>query len=92
MTDVFGCDESCVIEPGEHPFVKKKTVIAYEKTRSLSSTQQDLILKNPTLCPALDPVSKTLLARIQDGAFILDLTPQKYQAIIKDSLKQQQKK
>ncbi len=27
----FGCDENCVIEVGEHPFVKHKTVIAYEK-------------------------------------------------------------
>jgi hypothetical protein len=79
----FGCDENCMIMPGEHPFVAHKTVVAYELGLLLSQEQQQAILKNAALCPQKDPVSEALLAKIQRGALVSDLTPQKLQDIIR---------
>lgn len=75
-------DENCVIEPGEHPFVKHKTVIAYEKARLLSIAQQQQVEK---LCPAGPPASAALLDKIQLGALKSDLMVAKYQEIIRAS-------
>lgn len=77
------CDENCVIEPGEHPFVIRKTVIAYEKALVFDAATQ---ARAERLCHRHPPVSAELLARIQQGACASDLTPQKIAKAIRASM------
>jgi hypothetical protein len=88
-THRFPCDENCIVEPGEHPYVKQKTVVAYEHGMLFGLKQQQGILSNPTLCPPHQPVSSALLAKIQAGALSSDLTKQALQSIIGDSMTRQ---
>lgn len=80
------CDENCVIEAGEHPFVAHKTVIAYEKALIFTVDQQATANR---LCRRYGPVSAELLARIQQGACVSDLTPMKIVKAIRASMVKQ---
>jgi|ERR1019366_1845646 hypothetical protein len=80
------CDESCVVEVGEHPFVKHKTVVAYEKARSCDPKVQAMFKSNAS---RRDPVSADLLKRIQEGALKSDLTVKKYQKLVAASVAKQ---
>lgn len=81
-----GCDENCIIEPGEHSFVHNKTVIAYERAIVLDVQQQKTVV---SLCPSRDAVSPVLLKRIQEGALVSDLSSPKIQGMIKASMDRQ---
>lgn len=66
-------DRSCVVQPGEHPFVQEATCIAYRHGRHLSLQQ----LQAMAMAGALqmrEPVSEALLARIRQGARESDFT------------------
>jgi hypothetical protein len=76
-------DESCVIIPADHSWVKQRTVIAYERGKILSKADQDIVDGMPAQCPRKTPVSAALLRRIQDGAIQSDLTPQRIQKRIR---------
>ena len=84
-----GCDENCIILPGEHPFIAHETVIAYEKALVWDRAKQAFVDANPKLCPPMAPVSEALLAKIQSGALISDLMPQKMQTMVRDSMARQ---
>lgn len=75
-------DENCIVEVGEHPFVKHKSVVAYEKARLLKPAEQAQVA---CLCPSGPRVSAALLEKIQLGGLKSDLLVQKYQARIKQS-------
>jgi hypothetical protein len=79
------CDTSCVIRPGEHPFVRNETVVEYR--RGLLGPQKawdDLVRCGGA--KAHDPVSAPLLLRIQEGALASRFTVQAFQRIIRDLL------
>ncbi|MGE5343067.1 MAG: hypothetical protein ACM3SY_16455 [Candidatus Omnitrophota bacterium] len=59
-----GRDESCILIPGDHPFVKHKSVINYEYSRIIfiSDLKQYLLVDQLKLS---DPVNPELLKRIQ---------------------------
>ena len=84
-----GCDENCVIVPGDHSWVKHPTVIAYERGKMLDKKQQAAIYGMPSVCPRKASVSAELLKRVQDGALKSDLTPQEIQVAIKAHLSAQ---
>ena len=67
-------DESCNVEPGEHPFVKHRTVVEYRGAKRVSARQLDQLLANTRL-ELREPVSQELLARIRAGAAISDFIP-----------------
>lgn len=83
-----GVDENCIAEAGDHPFIKHKSVVLYEQGRLFSPDHLAKTLALPE-CSERAPVSPALLARIQAGALKSDLTKQKYQAIIEDSMARQ---
>lgn len=81
----IGCDESCVIEPGEHPFVIKKSYVFYR--RGLFLTRPEFQKLEQMGCiKDREPVSKELLIRIQRGALHSDFAAQEFQAMVRDSL------
>lgn len=78
------CDLTCVIEPHEHPSVRRRSFVNYEAGRVLSEAMQEALFRL-ALCDLQEPASPALIARIQDGALTSDFTPQKQQKIIVES-------
>lgn len=85
MTDATTCpDQTCVIHPGEHTYVRKETCIFYGMAKIVSDQSLELQLSQGRL-KLHDPVDSTLLQRIRDGCIMSKQTPQ----IVKDILKNQ---
>jgi hypothetical protein len=82
----FGCDESCIIEDGEHPFVHGRTVLSYPHAKSITLAEQAYILANPTLAVPHRPVSPELLARIQNAVVTSRLVAGKLRAAVRASI------
>ena len=80
------CDETCIMEVGDHPSITHRTVIYYAKIRDVAAAHQEVMLKNPQMAPAGAPVSNALLRRIQDGALASDFVSERRQKAIKASL------
>lgn len=76
-----GCDETCIVEPGEHPFVRRKTVVRYSGARVLKreNLAGALAMEHSDgsgfVCPRRDDLSPELLLRVQVGATTSRLTP-----------------
>jgi len=81
-----GCDLSCEVQTGEHPFVTRDSVVAYERGQLVAITtirrMQDL-----GFYQAMEPVSLHLLRRIQEGALISEHTLNKLRDLIRLSLR-----
>jgi hypothetical protein len=84
-TPHVGCDRSCVVLPGEHPFVVHETVVAYRRGRVFTpkayAAMQSLGCSNPWC-----DLSPELLLRIQQGALISPATRGKLKKMIEDAL------
>jgi hypothetical protein len=74
-----GCDATCLVNVGEHPFVVRQTVVGYKWARVADPAMQ---AKFKSQADSYDPVSMSLLKRIQQGALTSDLTPQKVQKLV----------
>lgn len=79
-----GCDESCIVRRGDHPFVTHDSFIAYARGQILSTNNWILLQRYG--CTIRDPVSPELLDRIRHGALASDFTPQKLQRIVQTAL------
>lgn len=66
-------DRSCVVNPGEHPFVQEPTCVAYRHGRHLSLRQLQAMADTGAI-QRREPVSEALLARIRQGARDSDFT------------------
>lgn len=70
------CDESCIVQPGDHPFVKHPTIVAYQ--RAFIQLNDELEAKRSAGSLRMrEPLSASLLLRIQQGALISKATPNK---------------
>lgn len=72
-------DRSCVLDAGDHPFVRHKTVIAYHDART--GTQAALREHSGMVHPR-EPVSAAILSRIQQGALKSAFLRPKFRAMI----------
>lgn len=61
-------DPTCVINGGEHPFVRHDTAVCYSDVRSITQAQLDVAMIHRAAFPR-EPVSADLLKRIRDGFF-----------------------
>jgi hypothetical protein len=82
---VPGCDETCVVKVGEHPWVRHDSVIAYARAQLLSRQAIDVLKKLGCYAPK-EPVSAQLLLRIQRGALESPYMKQRYQAQVRETL------
>ncbi len=64
-------DASCMIQPGEHPFVTKQTCINYREARLTSIDTIAQGIKGRVLLP-IQAASPELLHRIRQGAYQSD--------------------
>jgi len=78
----FGADENCVVHPGDHPFIKKPSVMAYMDAKPCPISGQKLILSSNAF-PRHARVSDDLLSRIMTGALKSDDTKQRIQQMVK---------
>jgi hypothetical protein len=74
-------DATCVIQPGEHPFVKQETVARYDQTHICP--QERIPNLEGVITKRLDPLSPALLARMQQGALASPQTPENIKALLK---------
>jgi hypothetical protein len=80
-----GCEETCIIRRGEHPFVKHDTIVAYQRGQWLSRADWDQLQKLG-FCQPHSSLTPSLLLRIQRGALDCDLTPIGFLEIIRASM------
>jgi hypothetical protein len=83
-------DDTCIVLPGEHRFVRHKTVLAYKHARVFPPDAQARTLASG-LCRPHDPVTPALLDRIQRGALASDFTPGNVQALVRESMAKQRR-
>ncbi|MEK6711853.1 MAG: hypothetical protein AABZ64_14885 [Nitrospinota bacterium] len=80
-----GCDESCVINPGDHASITRKSIVAYQFGQVFSERMYATALESRIL-KERGKISKELLKRVQAGALHSIYVPEKFQRMIRDSL------
>jgi len=69
-------DKTVVIQPGEHPFVDRPTVVFFADTRFASLALLEAAV-NQGIASQHDPLDPALLKRVQAGLLASPLTPTK---------------
>gem|GEM_PF-2236320 len=80
-----GCDESCIVEPGEHPLVNVKTYVVYRRGHVMTRVHIKA-LESLGCYSEQTPVTVDLLRRIQEGALASPYCVQGLQSRIRNSL------
>lgn len=62
-----GKDRSCIIQPGEHPWVTKESCVRYRQERLITLEEFNRCVKSQNI-NLQEPVSAALLRRIHAGA------------------------
>ena len=76
-------DEACIIEVGEHEFIKHTSYIYYEKIQFVDYEHVKQCVNSGVYRKAT-PVSATLLDKIIAGIFTSSFIPRKFKVIFKD--------
>ena len=79
-------DSTCVLQPGDHPFISHTSVIFYQDARELDLTLVEKALTTGIkdfVCQAHDPCSEHLLRRIRQGLIASKHTPKGIKALCK---------
>ena len=84
-------DTTLVLEPGEHPFINRKTAVSFDllmeiEVDKLDKLEQLSALGQGSKFQRHSPTSDNLLQRIVDGALKSDLTPKGMVKILKARL------
>jgi hypothetical protein len=75
------CDESCVLNPGDHPFIRESSVICYRAGQLFTSPQIEGFIAGGLW--AMDkPVSPEVLERIRVGAVISKFTKEDFKTLL----------
>jgi len=60
-------DQTCILQPGEHPFIRKRTIVYYEDAREVPNAHLEGLAATGMLVRQ-DDVAPQLLAKIRQGA------------------------
>ena len=74
MSTDRGLDPSCILNPGEHPFVEHPTCLRYDMARIVTDADLERYVSSNTI-KVRDPVSKVVLSRIRQGAATTEQIP-----------------
>lgn len=77
-------DETCIIEPGEHPFVVRQTTVCYNRLAECPAENVGSLERS--IVKWYDRLSDNLLKRILQGALDSDQTIDKYKELIATEL------
>jgi hypothetical protein len=59
-------DQACIVEPGEHPYVQKRTCVNYKDAKRLKTSDLERLIASRHL-KCSDPVPAKLLQKIRDA-------------------------
>ena len=76
-------DSSCILRPGDHPWIRHETCVSYRDGRVVSEKILDEAAAAGHL-EMVQPVSNSLLERILQGAEQTDELPNKCRAILEE--------
>jgi hypothetical protein len=76
-------DQACVLDVGDHPYIRKKTCVNYPDSKIVSSQQLDALIQSGHL-EKHDPVTMELLERIRQGAMLSRFMPLDHAQILID--------
>ncbi|MGA2067936.1 MAG: hypothetical protein ABSG86_23405 [Thermoguttaceae bacterium] len=62
-----GHDPACILQPGDHPFVKHRSCIRYDKCCLWRNADLERLVSSGRIRPQ-EPISAELLARVREGA------------------------
>lgn len=79
--DDLSKDSSCILDVGDHPWIKHATSVRYQDARLVRDRQLDELIKASRLRPQ-DPVSDVVLSKVFDGAEKTELLPLKCRAVL----------
>jgi hypothetical protein len=68
-------EQHCVVNKGDHPFVKHKTAVRYRDAKSVTVSQLKKLVQSALIKPN-SPLSPTLLKRVRNGAGQSDFLPE----------------
>jgi hypothetical protein len=78
-------DQACVLEAGDHPFIKHSTCVNYPGARVVSDAKLESLKAGGAL-RTKDPLSTHLLARIRESAANADIPTECYDALRRQGL------
>jgi len=78
-------EQTCMLNSGDHPFISKPSLIAYEHTKYLNP-EEVTALESFGIDRKLDPVPAAVLVRIQQGALNSNHTSPRIKALIRKAL------
>jgi hypothetical protein len=79
------CDTSCIVAAGEHPFVRRETVVEYRRgVFGPQKAWEDLVRLGAAR--SSDPVSAALLLRIQQGTLASKFAAERFKQIVRQAL------
>jgi hypothetical protein len=73
-TETNYTDPTCRLVPGDHPFVSRPSVIAYQRSRVVPAREMDELARTRGVRHHA-PASSELLVRIRAGALVSPYTP-----------------
>ena len=73
-------DQACVLETGDHPFIKHSTCVQYPGARVVSDARLEQLKRDGKL-KLKDPLSAQLLARIRSCAEDADIPTEAYEVL-----------
>jgi|SRR6266404_5149992 len=59
-------DQACVLQDGDHPFIKIPTCVEYRRAKIVTNEQLDILISLPNV-EVREPLSPEVLERILDG-------------------------
>lgn len=76
-------DQSCVLDVGDHPWIRHKTCVSYRDTKCVAESQLDSLVQRSLLEPR-EAATDDLLAKLFDGAEQTDEMPNKCRKVLVD--------
>jgi len=76
-------DQACVLEPGDHPYIKKRSCVNYADSKIVTVRAIETLLQE-RLVEKHTPVSVPLLERIREGAMQSRFMPLEHAALLMD--------
>jgi|ERR1051326_179177 hypothetical protein len=80
-----GVDETVIIGPGEHSFVRRKTVVNYAGAMVVEALKLGRLIEADLTIPHREPCSPELLEKIRRGVFNSPFVRPKFQAYCRDN-------
>src|SRR5438132_12029011 len=76
-------DRTCVLQPGDHPFVKRQSVIFYQRAKIITAKTLNGWIGRGMVEPK-DSASNPLMDRIRQGALDSPFTPNVAKRLVRD--------